>query len=525
MFAPTKTFRKWHRKINVHQKRSALCSAIAATGVPALVQAKGHVISDTPEVPLVVADNVQSFSRTKQAVSLLRSLKAWKDVEKVYKTKRLRAGKGKLRNRRKKQKLGPLVVYGKDNGITRAFRNIPGVRLLNVNRMNLLQVAPGGHLGRFTIWTESAFSQLDSIYGTGKVKSTAKVDYNLPHSIMTTTDLSKLLKSQQVQRTIRAPNKSIKRFSVKKNPLKNIRVMMRLNPFSTVVKRSTHRFNLKKRSKRVAATNKKLGIDTENTKESRRLKKSVALKENAKKVRTEKRRPTRKVAHAKRVIKRKAASKAEEGAGKVLAERKAKLATNRAIVKAANKAGSKRKSIAKKTEGDDAAKKTEDVATAKKTEDVAAAKKTKRVAGKKTEGAKKVKRLHKNPTQSTADRKITRSVAAKKLAKSAAAKKFAKSAAAKKDGEDKSPPKKHPKKKLRIKLHPKSVKSFTAQEIVAKITASVARKAKVDKYRAASREHRRKIRVGREARAKRIADARAARIKAKLAKKAAATAK
>lgn len=44
MFAPTKVFRRWHRKVNVAQKRYAVCSAIAASGVPALVQARGHVV-------------------------------------------------------------------------------------------------------------------------------------------------------------------------------------------------------------------------------------------------------------------------------------------------------------------------------------------------------------------------------------------------------------------------------------------------------------------------------------------------
>ena len=41
MFAPTKVYRRWHRRVNVAQKRYALCSAIAASGVPALVMAKG----------------------------------------------------------------------------------------------------------------------------------------------------------------------------------------------------------------------------------------------------------------------------------------------------------------------------------------------------------------------------------------------------------------------------------------------------------------------------------------------------
>lgn len=47
MFAPTKPWRRWHRRINVNQKRYALVSAIAASGVPALVQSKGvHFTND-----------------------------------------------------------------------------------------------------------------------------------------------------------------------------------------------------------------------------------------------------------------------------------------------------------------------------------------------------------------------------------------------------------------------------------------------------------------------------------------------
>merc|ERR1719300_202424 len=86
-----------------------MCSAIAATGVPALVMAKGHVINGISEVPLVVSDKVQSFQKTKDAVVFLRRNKAWADVAKVYATKRMRAGKGKLRNRRTVQKRGYLV--------------------------------------------------------------------------------------------------------------------------------------------------------------------------------------------------------------------------------------------------------------------------------------------------------------------------------------------------------------------------------------------------------------------------------
>ena len=117
MFAPTKTWRKWHRKISVSQKRFALCSALAATGVPSLVMARGHAIDRVSEVPLVVSDAAESVAKTSDAVSLLKSVNAFGDVEKVVSSRQIRAGKGKLRNRRFVQRVGPLVVYKHDSGI------------------------------------------------------------------------------------------------------------------------------------------------------------------------------------------------------------------------------------------------------------------------------------------------------------------------------------------------------------------------------------------------------------------------
>lgn len=52
-----------------------------------------------------------------------------------------------------------------------------GVSLLNVERLNLLRLAPGGHVGRFVIWTESAIKKLDALYGTWSKKSQLKVDF------------------------------------------------------------------------------------------------------------------------------------------------------------------------------------------------------------------------------------------------------------------------------------------------------------------------------------------------------------
>ena len=63
---------------------------------------------------------------------MLKAINAYQDVEKVINSKKLRAGLGKLRNRRHRMRRGPLVIYKEDNGITKAFRNIPGVEIVNV---------------------------------------------------------------------------------------------------------------------------------------------------------------------------------------------------------------------------------------------------------------------------------------------------------------------------------------------------------------------------------------------------------
>ena len=177
MFAPTKTWRRWHRKINVNQRRYAMCSALAATALPALVMARGHRIDNIGEVPLVVDNSIEKLTKTKDAVKLLKALNAYADIERSKLSRKVRPGKGKMRNRRYITRKGPLVIYNEDHGITRAFRNLPGVDLLKVDRMNLLFLAPGGHLGRFCIWSRGAFEKLDAIYGTWSRKSTMKNNY------------------------------------------------------------------------------------------------------------------------------------------------------------------------------------------------------------------------------------------------------------------------------------------------------------------------------------------------------------
>ncbi|KAG1821982.1 ribosomal protein L4 domain-containing protein [Suillus subaureus] len=218
MFAPTKTWRKWHVKVNQNQRRFA---------------------TQIAEVPLVVENAAESFKKTKEAIALLQALNAYTDVTKVSNSRKLRAGKGKMRNRRYRQRRGPLVVFKEDNGIVQAFRNLPGVELVNVQRLNLLQLAPGGHIGRFVIWTEGAFGLLDEVFGTFDKASSYKKDYLLPTAKISNPDVTRLINSTEIQSVVRPAGPRVQKrpWTQKKNPLVNKGVLFRMNPYAKTLRR------------------------------------------------------------------------------------------------------------------------------------------------------------------------------------------------------------------------------------------------------------------------------------------------
>merc|ERR1712194_296 len=172
----------------------------------------------------------ESVQKTKQALEILKKIGCEEELQRVLDSRKVRAGKGKMRNRRYVMRRGPLVVYNEDNGIVRAMRNIPGVETACVDRLNLLKLAPGGNFGRFIIWTEGAFEKLSTIYGDAGSVAPLKKGYHLPRAQMDNADISRIINSDEVQSVLRPKLEAPKKFAVKKNPLKNPMVMASLNP-------------------------------------------------------------------------------------------------------------------------------------------------------------------------------------------------------------------------------------------------------------------------------------------------------
>jgi large subunit ribosomal protein L4e len=195
MFAPLRTFRRWHRRVNVTQKRHAIASAIAASAVVPLVYARGHEIHNIPELPLVVDDKINNYEKTKEVIGFFKRIGAYEDYKRSMKTPHEQAGRGHHYSFKK----GPLFVYSDENvKLLKAVRNLQGVDICNVNRLNLLQLAPGGHLGRFIIWTASAFKALNSLFGTHRYGALEKADYHLNRPVLSNADIARIINSNEI---------------------------------------------------------------------------------------------------------------------------------------------------------------------------------------------------------------------------------------------------------------------------------------------------------------------------------------
>ena len=229
MFAPLKVYRKWHQKTNLNERRHAVASALAASAVAPLVMARGHKIEKVSEIPLVV-DNLD-HKNTRDILKILLNLGLEEELRRVAISKKIRTGKGKMRNRRYVKRRGPLIVHDiTEKNVRFGARNLMGVDTCRVQKLNILHLAPGGHVGRLIIWTKKAFQNLKTVFGDYKVAGSEKGGYRLQRHLLNTADLNRLINSDQIQSVIRAP-KTVRVHEHKRNPLTNKDEMKKLNPF------------------------------------------------------------------------------------------------------------------------------------------------------------------------------------------------------------------------------------------------------------------------------------------------------
>ena len=157
---PPKPETDYSEKVNKKERRMAVRSAIAATCSEDLVISRGHIFL-TKELPIVADNAFEALSKTKDVVSFFEAIGVYEDVVRAKEGRNIRAGRGKMRGRKYKNKKSLLVVTGQNAAVSKAARNLSGVDIATVAELNTELLAPGTHAGRLTVWTKAAIEELD----------------------------------------------------------------------------------------------------------------------------------------------------------------------------------------------------------------------------------------------------------------------------------------------------------------------------------------------------------------------------
>jgi large subunit ribosomal protein L4e len=153
--------RNWSLKVNQKERALARKSAIAATGCADCVKARGHQFDDNVTFPIVVADEVQEIKTTAEVSAFLQKIGLGYDLDRAKDGRKIRAGRGKMRNRKYRTPVSVLIVVsGREAPVFESASNLPGVQIEEVSSLSAAILAPGGDAGRLTVYTESAFAKI-----------------------------------------------------------------------------------------------------------------------------------------------------------------------------------------------------------------------------------------------------------------------------------------------------------------------------------------------------------------------------
>lgn len=158
---PPRPERIWELKVNQKERVLARKSALAATASAECVKARGHQFDDNISFPIVVEDDVQDIQTTADVYGLFEKIGIGYDVDRAKEGTKIRAGRGKMRNRRYRTPVSVLLVVSeKDVPVVKGACNLPGVQVEPVNGINAAILAPGGDAGRLTVYTKSAIAKI-----------------------------------------------------------------------------------------------------------------------------------------------------------------------------------------------------------------------------------------------------------------------------------------------------------------------------------------------------------------------------
>ena len=166
----------WSMKINSKVRRQARNSAIAATVDSETVANRGHRFAEDVKFPIVIDSYVEERDGKKESydvesiplaystrkfIAMMDGLGLGDDLNRAKSGRNIRAGKGKMRGRKRRAPKSILLVVGQRDGLAKAANNVTGVDVVAAKDLSAEDLAPGGDIGRLTVWTKSAIEALE----------------------------------------------------------------------------------------------------------------------------------------------------------------------------------------------------------------------------------------------------------------------------------------------------------------------------------------------------------------------------
>jgi large subunit ribosomal protein L4e len=160
---PPVSWKNNHKKINKKEKHLGFCSAIAATSKKDIVEKRGHNVGKILEFPIVVSDELEKITKTAELKKALMSLGLEDDLKRSTNIVRMPSGKSRLRGRKKHSALSCLIVVSRNSPISKLKKSLPGVNVVSVENLSIMDLVPGTRPVRLTVYTKNAINSMNKI--------------------------------------------------------------------------------------------------------------------------------------------------------------------------------------------------------------------------------------------------------------------------------------------------------------------------------------------------------------------------
>ena len=160
---PPVSWKKNYKKINKKEKQLGFCSAIGATSNKDIIEKRGHNVGNISAFPIVVANDLEKITKTAELRKTLLSLGLEDDLKRSTNTVRVPSGKSRLRGRKKHTALSCLIVVSKDSPVSKLKKSLPGVNIVSIEKLSIMDLVPGTKPVRLTIYTKNAIDSMNKI--------------------------------------------------------------------------------------------------------------------------------------------------------------------------------------------------------------------------------------------------------------------------------------------------------------------------------------------------------------------------